>query len=122
MTTRAEKQTEGARPVTTAIRADAGLSLPTFARMTGVPEEALARWQEGNEQLDPVALSRLERVCCILQGLARVMRVSFIATWLEQPNDACKEIGTRTPLALLERGDYAEVEDMIFYLESGVPG
>jgi hypothetical protein len=38
-----------------------------------------------------------------LSGLARVMRKSFIWTWLEQPNDACKEVGAGAPLDLLAR-------------------
>jgi transcriptional regulator with XRE-family HTH domain len=107
--------------VATTLRADYGLSRASFARMIGVSEVALRRWEEGTGQPDGAAVERFERVGRVLGGLARVMRKPFIPTWLEQPNDACKEVGAGTPLDLLERGDFAAVEDMIFYLESGVP-
>jgi hypothetical protein len=103
------------------VRADFGLDLPTFARMTGVPISALEEWEE-NGFLDGAAIDRVDHVVRILHGLARVMQKSFIPTWLAQPNAACKEIGIASPLDLLERGDYAAVEDMLYYLESGTPG
>jgi hypothetical protein len=48
------------------------------------------------------------------------MRQSF-STWLEQPNNACKEINIRTPLDLFESGDFATLEGMIWHVESGTP-
>jgi hypothetical protein len=89
--------------------------------MPGVSEAALRRWEEGSGPPDDAAVELFERVKRILNGMARVMRKSFIPTWLEQPNDTCMEVGSTTPLDLLGRGDFAAVEDMIFYLESGVP-
>ncbi len=122
MSTKVRKEGEKESAQTTeTLRTDYELSLPIFARMTGVPEATLASWEEGTDQLDSAALARIERIAGILHGLTRVMHLSFIPTWLEQPNDACKELGARAPLDLIERGDYAEVEGMVFYLESGAP-
>jgi hypothetical protein len=87
----------------------------------GISEAALKSWEEGTGWPDPATIERGERARRVLSGLARVMRKSFIPTWLEQPNDACKEVGAATPLDLLQRGNFREVEDMIFYLESSVP-
>jgi hypothetical protein len=37
--------------------------------------------------------------------MAGVVRQSFIPSWLEHPNNACKEINVRAPLDLLENRD-----------------
>lgn len=103
------------------LRSAFGLSLTDFSRMTGVPEADLAKWEQGAYPLQVSDRGRIEGVGRILEGLARVMRKAFLPTWLGQPNDACKEAGVPTPLALLERGGYQQVEDMIYYFESGVP-
>jgi hypothetical protein len=90
--------------------------------MAGITQTALAAWeQDGDGRLDGAAYGRLGRVARILEGLGRVMRRAFIPTWIVQPNDACKEIGARTPLDLFARGDYEALEDMVWYLESGTP-
>src|SRR5438045_2598250 len=74
-------------------RTDFGLSLATFARLTGVPQNTLAKWESDKTvRLDNPALSRICRVVGILEGLARVMQRTFIPTWIGQPNDACKEV------------------------------
>jgi transcriptional regulator with XRE-family HTH domain len=104
------------------LRTDFDLSLATFAKITGVAPKDLARWEQGKAvRLDDEASGRVDRVARILEGLARVMRRTFIPTWMAQPNDACKEMGARTPLELFERGDYETLEDMVWYLESGTP-
>jgi hypothetical protein len=103
------------------VRAAMGLDLPTFAKMVHVPVPVLANWEGKDGTLDTEAEDRVTQVGVILAGLARVMRRQFIPTWLARPNDACKEIGVRTPLDLFKRGNYKAVEDMVFYMESGSP-
>jgi DNA-binding transcriptional regulator YiaG len=103
------------------LRAGYGLDCSALARMLGTSEPLLERWQAGEEQPDTAARARIAKVEQLLKRLALVMRHDFIPTWLETPNDACKEAGARTPLDLMERGDYEQIEDMIFYFESGVP-
>lgn len=101
------------------LRDDYGVNRATFARMLGVAEATLAEWEESRP--DAPGLRKIKQVEGILKGLARVMQKDFIATWLQSPNDACAELGSRTPVDLMERGDYEALEDMIFYFESGVP-
>jgi hypothetical protein len=103
------------------VRTDYALSLNTFARITRVPEATLAAWEAGGS-LDDSALAGIHRIGRLLSRLARVMQKTFISTWLVKANDSCKEVGARAPVVLLENGDYRAVEDMVFYLESGVPG
>src|SRR4051794_1902670 len=123
MATKVSKGGEKERArVPRSLRADYGLSLPLFATMAGAPSSALQKWEEGRGELESGTLERLDRVGRILGRLARVMRRSFIPTWLEQPNDACKELGVRAPLDLLARWNYEEIEGLIFSQESGVPG
>jgi hypothetical protein len=103
------------------VRADFGLSLTAFAKMTGVPAATLAKWEGGTASLGTDARRRIDRVAAILKRLARVMRRSFVPTWIEQPNKVCTELGVRTPLDLFERRDYQALEDMVFSMESGTP-
>lgn len=103
------------------LRAEYELDCSTFARMLGASEASLKRWEEGVEEPREEVAARAARVAKLLAGLARVMRKGFIPTWLVTPNDACKEAGAHTPLDLMERGDYGQIDDMIFYFESGVP-
>ena len=116
---------KNARPraiVALTVRTDFGLSMPTFSKMVGVPVKDLARWETDGGVLKPASAARIERVSAILTRLAGIMRQSFIPTWLERPNNACKEIGVRAPLDLFENGDYETIEGMIWYVESGTPG
>lgn len=75
----------------------------------------------GEGKPDAAGRARLQKVGKVLKGLARVMRKGFIPTWLARPNDACREAGVRTPLDLLEQGDFGTVEQMIYFFEAGEP-
>jgi DNA-binding transcriptional regulator YiaG len=91
------KEPELAKAPPRTVRTDFDLSLATFAKMTGLTQKALAKWEQDKAvRLDVEAASRVGRVARILNGLARVMQPAFIPTWIEQPNDACKEIGVST--------------------------
>jgi hypothetical protein len=120
MAARTGKADMDGSPEATRARTDFGLSLTVFAKMTGVPA-AVAKWEEGKGRLSGEALGRIDRVAHILRGLGRVMRRSFVPTWVEQPTDACAERVARTPLDLFERGDYEALESMVYYMESGTP-
>src|SRR5258707_1362675 len=66
------------------VRTDFNLSLAVFAKMTGIAPNALARWEQAKAaRLDGMAAARVGRVARILEGLARVMRRTFIPTWIE---------------------------------------
>ncbi len=104
-------------------RQDFNLSLQTFSKMTGIPEPLLATW-ESSDRYDFTGrkLDRLDRTVRILDRMAKVVKRSYIPTWVEKPNDACKELGCVRPLDLFESGAYAALETMVYYLESGAPG
>jgi DNA-binding transcriptional regulator YiaG len=90
----------------------------TLARILDVSALTLAKWQKGSISPDTAAAARVKRLEGILAGLARVMKKSFIPTWLTSPNDACER---RSPADLLAQGGYEAVEDIIYFLEAGEP-
>ena len=94
---------------------DFGLTLDVVAQASGIAVGVLERWDAGG---DPDATEKLTRLEGVLNGLARVMRKRFIATWLQRPNQAS---GRRPPIDLLAAGDYSRVEEMIYRLEAGEP-
>jgi DNA-binding transcriptional regulator YiaG len=101
------------------VRRRYGLGPKLFARMLGVSEATLAKWTAGS----PLGTANLARVVCvarILRKLERSLRRDYIATWLEQPSQACADLGAKAPADLFAHKDYEAVEDMIFFLGSGV--
>lgn len=94
---------------------DFGLTPPLLAQTSGVSPDVLSRWESCADATAKEKLSRLESV---LNGLARVMRRDFIATWLQRPNPA---MGGRSPLQLLEAEEYPRIEEMVYRLEAGEP-
>jgi transcriptional regulator with XRE-family HTH domain len=104
-----------------AVREQYGLSRATFARMLGVSDAMLARLERGDEPLDKAALARVERIRKVLEKAAEVMRREYIPNWVKEPSAACKEIGASAPIDLLAKGDFDSVEDLLFFLGSGVP-
>ena len=103
------------------IRRTYGLSQATFARALGLSQAAFERWEEGEAPVDLQVLSQLGRVKAILEKAARTMRRDYVPTWVEKPSPACEELGARAPIDLMERGDYDAVDDLLFFLGSGVP-
>jgi DNA-binding transcriptional regulator YiaG len=130
--TRREKKTRPARaarttipsangknaPRTKELRHKFGLNSAIFAKMLGITETTLAKWEKGQGPFD---LAKIIRVKKILEMAARSMNPAYVATWITQPSPACAEIGVNAPLDLLERNDCDAVEDLLFYLGSGVP-
>lgn len=92
-----------------------GLGLAALSRASGIPEEVLVGWPR---KATAARRERLLRIQGILDGLARVMRKDFIATWLQRPNQAAKGC---SPLRLLEQGNYAAVQEMVYRFEAGEP-
>jgi len=100
------------------LRDSYSLNGTTLARMLGVSEPTLTKWHKGSASLDAPAAARVKRLAGILTALARVMKKSFIPTWLTSPNDACEG---RAPADLLAQGDYESIEDIVYFLEAGEP-
>lgn len=101
-----------------ALRADWGVTLETFARLTGYAVRSITAWESG-AKIGKNAMRTLTKVQRLREALARVMRAEFIGQWMETPNPA---FGSMKPLEVWERGEEDRIWAMIFYLESGIPG
>ena len=101
-----------------ALRADWGMTLEKFSRLTGYATRTIASW-EGGAKVGKSAHRVLTKVQRLREALARVMSPDFIDEWMETPNQAFSGL---KPLEVWERGEEDRIWGMIFYLESGIPG
>ena len=99
---------------------DYDLSRRVLARALGVTEAALQDWEKGAGSPGIQERAKVRKLERILRRAAGALRRSYLPTWLETPSEACAELGAATPLALLGKGDYEAVEDLLYYLGSGV--
>ena len=97
------------------VRGDLGVSRRLFARLTGYSERAIAAW-EGGRELSEASRQRMLETRRLEKALARVMKPTAIADWLEEPNRA---FGRLKPLEVIERGEVDRIWRMVFELESG---
>jgi transcriptional regulator with XRE-family HTH domain len=98
-----------------------GLNRSSFALMLGTTEAELDRLESGTGPAGLTKLARVRQVVAILKKASSTMRLEYVPTWIERPSPACAELGARAPIDLMERGDYGEVEALLYYLGSGVP-
>ena len=96
-----------------------GLPPKLFARILGVTEGTLAKWEAGSP-LSTARSAHLLAVARILRKLERSVRRDYIATWLGQPSQACADLGVEVPADLFASKKYEAIGDMIFFLGSGV--
>jgi transcriptional regulator with XRE-family HTH domain len=100
------------------VREAMGLSRRLFARLTGYSERAIADWESGRE-LSEASRQRMLETRRLERALARVVKPSAIAAWLEEPNRAFRGL---KPLEVVERGEIDRIWRMVFELESGAGG
>ena len=110
----ASRTHRGKQPVRE-LRRRYGITRPLFARLVGVSERSLAKFEkeEGvNESVrrQVTALTRLQA------ALARVVKPEAIGEWLDKPNPA---LGGLKPLEVVERGEEDRIWAMIYQLTSG---
>ena len=102
-------------PLVSGIRRGLGVDLRTFSRLTGYSERAIANWESGRA-LSASSRQRIAEIRRLQEALARVMKPSLIAKWIETPNRGLKGL---KPLEIIERGEIDTLWRMIFQLESG---
>jgi hypothetical protein len=106
-------------PFVAAVRAKLRLPRKTFSRMTGFSERAIAGWESGKAPISEPGLRRIREIERFQERLAQVVDAEAIPAWLETPNPAFDDL---KPLEVIERGEIDRLWNMLFYLESGVPG
>ena len=100
------------------LRESFGLSRQILKSALHASDTTLAKWEKRTSPPAPDSVAKIKRLEKIVEGLARVMKKDFIATWLSSPNEACEG---KAPLDLLAEGDYESVEDLVYFLEAGEP-
>ncbi len=99
------------------LRKSLGLTRKVFSRLSGYSERALADWESG-EELSPAARKRMVELQRLQRGLASVMKVDFVGTWLQTPNEGFAGL---KPIEVVERGEVDEVWRVIYWIASGQP-
>ena len=94
------------------------ISQSLYARLTGCSSRTLADWEAGKVP-GASALRRVKEIDRFCSRLAEVVAADAIPTWLETPNQA---LGGLRPVEVVESGEIDRLWDMLYYLESGVPG
>lgn len=99
-----------------AVRIDLGASRKLFARMIGVREGMVARWEAGGA-IDADSLRRAEQLRRLGELLGEGMRPEAIAQWLEAPSAG---LGG-SPIDALERGEFERLWRAAQLIGSGMP-
>ena len=97
------------------LRTDLDLTPSEFARLLGASERSIRLWEEGEApgEAHTRLLKQLER---IYLAAKKVMKPSYIGTWLETPVDG---LGGLKPREAIERGEHDRVWRLLFAVESG---
>jgi uncharacterized protein (DUF2384 family) len=85
------------------------------ARATGVNPSQLSRWRRGQKPSEP-AWDRLVDLFAVVQKLEGFYGPGRILAWLEGSN---AQLGDRSPLYLIRRGETGQVMDAIHALKAG---
>lgn len=113
------KTRKGSRQLTVAeVRKAFGVTMETFARLSGYSVRSIAGWEAGNPLRGPAKM-KMRELGRLADALRQVIKSDAIPDWLDTPNDAFDEL---KPLEVIERGEIDRLWRMIFNLESGIPG
>jgi len=91
---------------------------PDLTRLTGYSQRSVDQWAAGDAPSSP-ARKQLQEVGRLLDGLAKIMELDYVGTWLKEPNDA---FDGSTPLQVIERGESDRIWKMIYQIQTGDPG
>jgi len=94
-----------------------GISRSTVAQIIGISERNLARWISGETKPKGDRDVTLQKIKYIYYLLVRALKKEAIPKYLRAPNP---DIGGRTPLMVLQAGDFASVEADLQQLIEGV--
>ena len=113
------KTRKGSRHLTVAdVRKAFGVTMETFARLSGYSVRSIAGWEAGNPLRGPAKM-KMQELGRLADALRQVIKSDAIPDWLDTPNDAFDDL---KPLEVIERGEIDRLWRMIFNLESGIPG
>ena len=92
-----------------------GMTRPLFARLMGVSERSLAKFEK-ETAVNPSVQRQITALDRLQAALARVIKAEAVGEWFQKPNLA---FGGFKPLEVVERGEEDRIWAMIYELASG---
>lgn len=95
-----------------------GMPRQLFGRIVNVAERSIAKVESGNES--PEKLKRTyNEVYRLWEALSGVVAPESLGLWFQTPNDAFDGL---KPIEVIERGEIDRLWNMVFELQTGMPG
>jgi len=95
-----------------------GMPRRTFGRIVNVAERTIANVEAGDDSIEKLKrpYNEVYRLC---EALSEVVDPSCLGKWFQTPNDSFDGL---TPIELIQQGDIDQLWNMVFELQTGMPG
>ena len=95
-----------------------GMARPMFGRIVNVAERTIAKVESDNES--PEKLKRpYNEVYRLWKALCELVDPESLGLWFQTPNESFDGL---KPVEVIERGEIDRLWDMVFELQTGMPG
>ncbi len=95
-----------------------GMARQMFGRMVNVAERTIAKVESGNDSADKL-IRPYNEVYRLWQALRELVDPESLGLWFQTPNESFDGM---KPLEIIERGEMDRLWDMVFELQTGMPG
>ena len=95
-----------------------GMTRPVFGRIVNVAERTIAKVESGDETPDKLKRPYNE-VYRLWEALSELVDPKSLGHWFQTPNDSFDGL---KPIEVIERGEIDRLWDMVFELQTGMPG
>ncbi|MCY2924502.1 MAG: helix-turn-helix domain-containing protein, partial [Planctomycetota bacterium] len=100
------------------LRRKMGMTQRVFARVVSVSERSLAKLEKGQPPSEATG-RHLAEIARLYKALCQVVKPEALRPWFQRPNPS---FGGLKPIEVIERGQIDRLWEMVYRLESGVPG
>ena len=104
----------------TALRKKYNCSQVLWARMIGISEKTVSRWETNKSSPSTLAINKIEELQKVIKKMKGIIKRGKESEWLNTPND---ELTYNTPLKtiLMRSEGVQEVIDLLCRIEWGIP-
>lgn len=100
------------------LRARLQMARPTFGKIVNVAERTIADVESGGDSINKLKRPYNE-VYKLCEALSDVVDPACLGAWFQTPNESFDGL---TPIELIEQGDIDQLWNMVFELQTGMPG
>lgn len=100
------------------LRARLQMARPTFGKIVNVAERTIADVESGGDSINKLKRPYNE-VYKLCDALSEVVDPACLGEWFQTPNNSFDGL---TPIELIEQGDIDQLWNMVFELQTGMPG